>query len=212
MYTPSSFKEDNPDILFNLIEAYNFGILFSQHQEKPEATHLPFLVDKNRGNNGILIAHFAKANKHWQKIDSAKEVLTIFQGPHTYISPSFYKNRAEVPTWNYATVHVYGKPRIVEDIDELRAMVVRLTHYHESAMDSDWKLNEVSKKDFETDLKAIVGLEIEISRMEGKFKFNQNKSAEDQQSVVKHLDEKGVEDVSEIMKKNLISGKVRKNS
>jgi len=212
MYTPFSFKEDNPDVLFNLIEAHNFGVLFSQHQEQPEATHLPFLVDRNRGNNGILIAHFAKANKHWQKINAEKEVLTVFQGPHTYISPSFYKNRTEVPTWNYATVHVYGKPRVVEDSNELRAMVVRLTHYHEDSLDSDWKLTEVSKKDFETDLKAIVGLEIEISRMEGKFKFNQNKSTEDQKSVISHLDKKGLQDVSQIMKNNLISEKARENS
>jgi len=208
MYTPSSFKEENPDILFELIEKYNFGILFSQHRNNPEATHLPFLVDRNRAEKGVLIAHFAKANKHWQKIDSTKEVLTVFQGPHTYISPSWYVNRAEVPTWNYATVHVYGKPRIIQDHEELRAMVTRLTHFHEEGTGTDWKLNEVTKTDFETDLKAIVGLEIDITRMEGKFKFNQNKSSEDQKSVIKHLDEKKMGDISAIMKKNLRTDKL----
>jgi len=203
MYTSSSFKQENPDILFDLIEEYNFGILFSQHHEQPEATHLPFLVDKDRGKNGVLIAHFAKANKHWQKIDEMKDVLTVFQGPHTYISPSWYINRAEVPTWNYATVHVYGKPKIIQTEKDLRAMVVRLTHFHEKNIDSNWQLDEVSKKDFETDLKGIIGVEIEISRMEGKFKFNQNKNTEDQLSVIKNLDKNGIDDVCQIMRKNI---------
>lgn len=203
MYTPSSFKEENLDILFELIEKYNFGILFSQHQEKPEATHLPFLVDKDRATKGVLIAHFAKANKHWQKINESKEVLTVFQGPHTYISPSWYVNRAEVPTWNYATVHVFGIPRIIHDPNELRKMVTRLTHRHEKEINSDWSIHEVSDKDFDTDLKEIVGLEIEITRLEGKFKFNQNKSRKDQANVIENLDKLNLNEVSQIMKKNL---------
>lgn len=205
MYTPSSFKEEDPKILFDLIEKFNFGILFTQHQENPEATHLPFLVDRTRGEHGVLIAHFAKANKHWQKIDQTKEVLAIFLGPHNYISPSWYKNRAEVPTWNYATVHVYGKPIIIQEPELLEAMVTRLTHYHENKIESNWSLDEVSKKDFANDLKAIVGIEIEITRMEGKFKFNQNKSREDQAKVVENLDDLGIDEVSQIMKNNLTS-------
>jgi transcriptional regulator len=203
MYTPSSFKEENPDILFELIREINFGIVFSHHKDQPEATHLPFLVDEHSGEHGILITHFARANKHWRNIDEEKELLVVFQGPQTYISPSWYVNRDEVPTWNYATVHVYGKSKIIQDEDELRKMVTQLTHYHENKIETDWSLDEVSKKDFNTDLKAIVGLEIEITRMEGKFKFNQNKKVEDQINVVKNLDKLGVDDVSNIMKKNL---------
>lgn len=203
MYTPSSFKEEDSEILFNLIEEFNFGILFTQHKKNPEATHLPFLVDRTRGEHGVLIAHFAKANSHWKKISATKDVLAVFQGPHTYISPSWYVNRAEVPTWNYATVHVYGKPIIVEEPKLLKAMVTRLTRYHENKIDSNWSLDEVSKKDFITDLKAIVGIEIEITRMEGKFKFNQNKSKEDQAKVIENLDNLDIIEVSEIMKNNL---------
>ena len=205
MYTPSSFKEEDPKILFDLIEKNNFGILFTQHQESPEATHLPFLVDRNRGKHGVLIAHFARANKHWQKINESQDVLAVFQGPHTYISPSWYVNRAEVPTWNYATVHVYGKPIIIQDPEALQGMVTRLTHYHENEIDSNWSIDEVNKKDFATDLKAIVGIEIEITRMEGKFKFNQNKSREDQAKVIKNLDNLDISEVSQIMKNNLSS-------
>lgn len=199
MYTPSSFKETDPNILFELIEKYNFGILFSQHEELAEATHLPFIVDRERG---ILIAHFAKANKHWRRIHSEKEVLVVFQGPHTYISPSWYKNRNTVPTWNYATVHVYGKIRIVEDPKILAQMVTRLTHFHENQVDTDWDLSE-GHSVFEKELKAIVGFELEITSMEGKFKFNQNRSEEDQQSVVDHLREEDAPGVKEIMQKNL---------
>lgn len=202
MYIPLSFKEENPDVLFKFIEKYSFGVLFSQHQNKPEATHLPFLINKEKGPKGLLIAHFAKANKHWKKLIPEKEILCVFQGPHTYISPSWYKTRETVPTWNYATVHVYGKPKLIQDLEELRKMVTDLTNYHETTVESDWDLKE-AKASFETDLRAIVGIEIEITRMEGKFKFNQNRSREDQLSVVEQLDGKKLSDAAAIMKKNL---------
>ncbi|OAN62907.1 hypothetical protein A8B79_01380 [Balneola sp. EhC07] len=207
MYTPSSFKEENPDVLFDLIEEHNFGIIFSQHQDQPEATHLPFLVHRQKGKHGTLIAHFAKANKHWKKLDEAKGVLVVFQGPHSYISPAWYVNRAEVPTWNYATVHVFGKPKVIEDAAELNKMVKELTHFHEDQENTGWKLDEVPEKDYNTDLKAIVGLEIEISKMEGKFKFNQNKPDKDQKSVIAKMEDLGREDISAIMKRNLDSSK-----
>lgn len=202
MYTPSSFKEENPDVLFRLIEQYSFGVLFSHHQESPEATHLPFLINRSKGKLGSLIAHFARANKHWKNINPEEQILCVFQGPHTYISPSWYKNRNTVPTWNYATVHVYGKARIIHDANELRSMVTDLTHHHEATVDSDWSLEE-GKESFEIDLKAIVGIEIEITQLEGKFKFNQNRSKEDQLGVIENLDEKVAPGVKEIMKSNL---------
>ncbi len=202
MYTPSSFKETDPNILFDLIEQYNFGIIFSQHGEQPEATHLPFLLDRDRGENGFLIAHFAKANKHWRRIESNREVLVVFQGPHSYISPSWYKNRNTVPTWNYATVHVYGKVQITEDPQRLAEMVTRLTHYHEDQIKTDWDLSE-GHSVFERELKGIVGFELEISSIQGKFKFNQNRSEEDQRSVVDHLDDHSAPGVKDIMKRNL---------
>ena len=202
MYTPSSFKEEDPKVLFDLIEAYSFGIVFSQHEDLPEATHLPFMVDRNRGEHGVLIAHFARANKHWRRLDESKEVLCVFQGPHTYITPSWYKDRETVPTWNYATVHVYGKPRLIHDPGELRTMVTRLTNLHESSVESNWSLKE-GEATMPAELKAIVGMEIDITRMEGKFKFNQNRSVEDQQSVIDHLDEEKAPGVKEIMERNL---------
>ena len=204
MYTPSSFKETDPDILFELIERNNFGILFSQHGHQPEATHIPFMVDRSRGLQGTLIAHFARANKHWKTMDENREVLTVFQGPHTYISPSWYKNRKTVPTWNYATVHVYGKPKLIHETEALHEMATRLTHYHENLIETDWSMKEAGDA-MHNLLKGIVGIEIEITRLEGKFKFNQNRSTEDQQGVIDHLDENYAPGVKEIMRRNLNS-------
>lgn len=207
MYNPSAFKETNPNVLFEFIETYNFGLLFSQHTFKPEVTHLPFLIDRNRGNKGVLIAHFAKANKHWREIKEGEELLIVFQGPHTYISPSWYVNRAEVPTWNYATVHVRGIATLLHDEEALHKMVTRLTHFHEEQIESDWDISEVSESEYQTDLKRIVGIEIEITDLEGKFKFNQNKKVEDQQSVIRHLDMLDKAEESAIMRNNLSAKK-----
>lgn len=204
MYIPSSFKEENKDLLYEFIQKYNFGILFSNHSEKAHATHLPFLIDKNQGEHGTLIAHFARANPHWKEIEQTKEVLCVFHGPHSYISPSWYKKRDTVPTWNYSAVHVYGMPTIVEGAKELATMVTELTHYHESQIKTDWSLKEGEEK-FDNLLKAIVGIKIEITKIEGKFKFNQNRSKEDQQGVIDHIDDSIAPGVKNIMKKNLSS-------
>ncbi len=206
MYIPSSFKEENEGLLYEFIEKNNFGILFSRHQEKAHATHLPFMVNREQGEHGTLIAHFARANSHWKEIKKTEEVLCVFHGPHGYISPSWYKQRDTVPTWNYSAVHVYGIPTIIESTGELADMVTELTHFHESQIKTDWSLKEGEKK-FDTLLKAIVGIKIEISKIEGKFKFNQNRSREDQQGVIDHIDESVAPGVKEIMKKNLSSGK-----
>lgn len=200
MYTPSSFKETDPKVLLRLIREFNFGVLFSQHGDEPQATHLPFLITEDKKE---LTAHFARANKHWKSLKEDKEVLIVFQGPHTYISPSWYKNRDTVPTWNYATVHVKGLPEVIHDTEELRKMVTELTHYHESQIESDWSMKEAESK-MEIELKAITGLRVSITEIQGTFKFNQNKSREDQQKVTEHLGEQA-EDVKKIMLENLRS-------
>ncbi len=204
MYIPSSFKEENKDLLYEFIEKNNFGILFSNHEEKAQATHLPFILNKNMGEHGTLIAHFARANGHWEEISETKEVLCVFHGPHGYISPSWYEKRDTVPTWNYSAVHIYGVPTIIEDTDELAKMVTELTHYHESQIKTDWSMKEGEQK-FDALLKAIVGIKVEVTKIEGKFKFNQNRSKEDQQGVINHIDESVAPGVKEIMKKNLSS-------
>ena len=114
-------------------------------------------------------------------------MLAVFQGPHSYISPAWYEDQVTVPTWNYAVVHVYGTPRLIDDPGELRPMVERLTRQHEGA-EGEWDLSQADPV-IETELKAIVGFEIPVDRIEGKYKFNQNRSHEDQAGVVRNLAE-----------------------
>ncbi|MTI87668.1 MAG: FMN-binding negative transcriptional regulator [Balneolaceae bacterium] len=183
MYIPSSFREENPEKLYDFIEEYSFGVLFSQHQKEAEATHLPFMVDRD---NNRLYAHFSRANKHWECITDNEPVLVVFHGPHTYISPDWYEQKDTVPTWNYAAVHVKAKPVIIHEKERLRSMVDQLTHHHEEMVDSEWDYEAAHPKRDRL-LKAIVGIQLEILEMEGTFKFNQNRSQEDQKGVIEAL-------------------------
>lgn len=199
MYIPNSFKEENLDVLYNLMERYNFATLFSQQDGTPFATHLPFIIDRT---HGTLIAHFARANPHWKMLDAQTEVLVVFQGAHTYISPAWYENQVTVPTWNYAVVHVYGKPILIHDPETLRPMVETLVQQHEHA---GWDMMQADSI-IDGQLKAIVGLEIPILRVEGKYKFNQNRTVADQQGVIRALAQATdplQQETADIMRRNL---------
>ncbi len=185
MWIPRTFRNEDLPELHSLIDANNFGMLISQADDEPLATHLPFMIDRDRGPFGTLIAHMARANPHWKSWDAATRVLTVFQGPHAYISPAWYENQETVPTWNYAVVHAYGTPTLIHDGSDLRPMVERLTRQHEGES-TEWSLAQAEPV-MESELKAIVGFEIPIDRLEGKYKFNQNRSREDQAGVVRNL-------------------------
>lgn len=205
MYTPGSFRERELGALHALIRRYNFAVMFSQHDGVPTATHLPFLLDETRGEYGTLIAHIARANPQWKKFDEHTEVLVVFQGPHAYISPSYYADQATVPTWNYAAVHVYGVPVLVHEPVALRPMVDALLDSHETAVHSQWD-RSLAEPDMYSDLQAIVGIEIPIRRVEGKWKFNQNRSLDDQKGVVAALEGSGdslEREVAAIMRENI---------
>jgi transcriptional regulator len=199
MYIPKHTLESDMPTLHAFMEAHNFAILFSSRDNQPMATHLPFMLDTTRGAYGTLIAHFAKANPHWHMLDADTEILVVFQGAHSFISPTWYTQPTVVPTWNYATVHAYGKAQIIHDIDQLKTMVTQLVNVHDNLpnLETEFPHNL---------LQAIVGIEIPIDRLEGKFKFSQNKSIADQQGVVDVLSQ--AEDdtqraVADIMQKNI---------
>lgn len=199
MYIPKHTAETDIPTLQAFMQANNFAILFSSRDNQPMATHLPFMLDTTRGTYGTLIAHFAKANPHWQLLDADTEILVVFHGAHSFISPTWYANATVVPTWNYATVHAYGKGHLIHDAEELRAMVTELVSVHDH-------LPNIEDEFPQHLMQAIVGIEIPIDRFEGKFKFSQNKSIEDQQGVVAVLSE-SKEDmqraVADIMRKNI---------
>lgn len=186
MYTPRSFQEDDLAVLHDLIRNYSFGVLFTQVDGESFATHLPFMIDSDRGKNGTLLAHFARANPHWKMLSPETRALVVFQGPHCYISPGWYDNKEYVPTWNYAAVHIQGPIKIIEDHDELRAMVLRLSDKYEAKLNSGWDVDKAMES-IDSLLPAITGFEIPIEKIEGKFKFNQNLSEGDREGVIAKL-------------------------
>jgi len=185
MYIPEHFKETNSERISALIERNSFGMLVTAPDGVPFVSHLPFIFDRAVGSKGILLCHMARANPQWQHFSSGGEVLAVFQGPHAYVSPSWYSSPG-VPTWNYAVVHLRGKPRLIKNESELESLVERLTHVYESHMPGPWKPNLAGERRT-TLLNLIVGFKIEVTAVQAKFKLSQNRPPEDQQNVVGKL-------------------------
>jgi transcriptional regulator len=187
MYIPKHFREDDLAMLQKLMRDYSFAILVSTQEDSvPVATHLPFTYDTNPAPYGTLRAHMALGNSHWRAFQEERESLVIFQGPHTYISPSWYDVELSVPTWNYATVHAYGKPRIITDHAELYEHLKTLIASHEAQFPKPWPF-QLPTDYVEKMMKGIVGFAIEITRLEGKFKMSQNRSLHEQERVIEEL-------------------------
>ncbi len=183
MHIISAFKEDNPAILLKIMQENAFATLItSDENSRPVATQLPFLIAQ-KDDQIMLTAHFAKTNPQWKHLESNAQVLVTFQGPHCYISPSWYE-KAGVPTWNYVSVQVYGSARTFDDPELTRELLEDLTDKYEHGQETPWK-----PKDNYPDkmLNAIVGFEISVQEIEGKVKIGQNKSTEDLKGVVKAL-------------------------
>lgn len=182
MYCPTNFVEDDRQTLDAVIRANSFGLLVSTLDGAPYATHLPFMLDGDR-----LLAHMARANPQWQGFEAGTEVLCIFQGPHAYVSPNWYAREKAVPTWNYVAVHVHGVPRIVDDPSECLAMQRRLVAEFEAGSETPWTMDGLPESYLAVQLRAIVNFEIPVTRIEGKFKLNQNRTAEDRAGVIASL-------------------------
>ena len=191
MYLPGHFTESDPDRLEALIQGNSFGVLVSVHEGLPVASHLPFLYDRHAGVHGRLIGHMARGNSQWKSLADGQTVLAVFQGPHAYISPSWYESPG-VPTWNYAVAHLYGKAALVEERDALEDIVRRLTAFHEHG-GREAGAPGVSPEMWSRLLGMIVGFEIEVTEVQVKFKLNQNRSREDQRRVVEALTQGGSE-------------------
>jgi len=186
MYIPKAFREDHINTLHKLMREYSFATLITQHEGVPFATHLPFMLDAQRGPNGTLLAHMARANPQWHDFASGQEELVIFQGPHAYISPSWYEVELSVPTWNYAVVHAYGIPRLIEDGEELYQLLKTLIETHEAQFEKPWPF-QLPDDYLQKMMRGIVGFEIEITRLEGKFKLSQNRTEAEREKVIAAL-------------------------
>jgi transcriptional regulator len=197
VYNPRSYRNDDIPALHDFIERYNFASLFTHRDGANFSTHLPFMVDRERGALGTLVAHMARANPHWRHFEGAPPSLVVFSGPHAYISPAWYIDQVTVPTWNYTLVHATGDVRLVTDEAALRAMVLRLVAQHEAPLGNPWDLRQADEV-MDVELAGIVGFEIPIDRLEGKFKLNQNRSLEDRESVIRALENSTSADEREI--------------
>lgn len=185
MYIPASFEEKNLSTLHEFIERHSFGLLISQVEDQPFATHLPILLDRNTGANGTLIGHMARANRQWKSFGN-QTVLTIFNGPHAYISPTWYEAENLVPMWNYIAVHVYGSIKIIEDELELLEILQKTVSEYERSLPKPWSFDS-SEAYLKPLLGQIVGFQIEITKIEGKYKLSQNHPVERREKVVTAL-------------------------
>ncbi|MBN3855869.1 FMN-binding negative transcriptional regulator [Paraburkholderia sp. Ac-20340] len=206
MYVPAHFDESRPEVLHALIAQHPFGTLVTHGASGLDANHIPFELLANEGGPntlGTLHAHVARANPLWQDVKDGDEVLAIFRAGDAYISPTWYPSKHEthrqVPTWNYVVVHAHGRIRIRDDEKFVRGVVARLTRTHEASEPKPWKMGDAPTDYLDTMLKAIVGLEIEITRLVGKRKLGQNKEARDIRGAAQALVARGEEAIGGVM-------------
>jgi transcriptional regulator len=186
VYIPKQFDEQDPKHLAEVMQRYNFATLFSQRDNGPFATHLPVLARQEQ-DHWVIDAHVAKANPQWQALIDAPHALIVFQGPHMYVSPSQYRSDRRVPTWNYIAVHASGPMEVTHDREEKLAILARLIEHHDPEFASHWS-------DFEEKLRsplldAIVGLKMRVTTLEGKFKLNQHRLADDRPELQEEYSE-----------------------
>jgi transcriptional regulator len=203
MYIPKYFNISDENMIFNLIEENSFATLISQHNGEPYTSHLPLVLNKDER---AMYGHFARANGQWKDIPKQK-VLVIFQGPHSYISPSWYETKNAVPTWNYVAAHIYGEMEILDSEAEVFESLCQMVKKYEKPT-SSYRLEEVETSYVEGLSKGIVGFKINITRMEGKAKLSQNHSIERQELVIQQLERASGENnknIANLMKANIKS-------
>ena len=196
MYVPPAFREDRPQAIHALIEAHPLALLVSTGEDGPTANPVPMLLDPSAD---VLRCHLARANGQIGELRAAqaagREVLAVFQGPQAYISPGWYASKAEhgrvVPTWNYLIVQVRGVPRVIEDADWLRGQVGALTDRHEAGLADPWSVGDAPDGFVAAQLRGIVGLELPLTRVTGKWKASQNRPAADRAGVIAGLEAAG---------------------
>jgi len=203
MYLPEHFAERGVEPLQRILREFPLGTLVTHTGKGMDANHIPFELDAQRGAFGTLQGHVARANPLWREVPNDAQVLVIFQGHDGYISPSWYPSKHEthrhVPTWNYEVVHAHGKLRIVDDEKFVRGVVARLTRRHEAAEPQPWKMGDAPADYLDQLLKMIVGIEVEITRLEGKRKLSQNRDARDREGAMRALRERGQAELASAM-------------
>ena len=195
MYNPPHFSVSEPGTLHRIIREHPLGILVTAGADGLDANHIPFEFDPAAGPAGLLTGHVARANPVWQQCAGGADVLVIFRGNESYISPNWYPSKHEthrlVPTWNYEVVHAHGRLTVRDDERFIRGVLARLTRAHEAQEPRPWKMGDSPADYIEGMVRAVVGIEIMITRLEGKSKLSQNREARDVQGAAQTLRARG---------------------
>lgn len=195
MYVPAHFEESRVEVMHDLIKQHPFGMLVTHGASGLDANHLPFELAPKQGELGMLTAHVARVNSVWQDVSNGDEVLVVFRAADAYISPNWYPSKHEfhkqVPSWNYMVAHAYGRITIRDDERFVRGVIARLTRAHEASQPTPWKMGDSPKEYIDMMLQAIVGMEIEITRLVGKSKLSQNREKRDIRSAGETLKAQG---------------------
>lgn len=202
MFIPIHFSEQDRKKIISFMKEYNFAVIINIKNNLPIATHLPFVIEE-RGEELIIKTHMAKANEQWSYFNNSTEVLVIFNEPHSYISPSLYEHKQNVPTWNYIAIHAYGIPHIYPKGSETINLLESQFEDFEPAYKTQW--NELNKDYKNKLLEGIVAFEIKVTKLEAKFKLSQNKSDLERKNIINTLasaDDKTGKDLAKHMKKD----------
>ena len=185
MYIPKLYREEDKAKILEFIRQNDFAVLVTYDGEKPVASHLLMEVVED-GEKILVNGHMSKANAQWKTFEKNPEVLVIFHGAHTYISPTWY-NHVNVPTWNYQSIHVYGRPRLITERDEAYSLLKRLVDRYETG--SHYKLETLPQDFVEKEIKGIMAFQIEVTRIEANYKLSQNRKDEDHANIITQLEE-----------------------
>jgi transcriptional regulator len=188
MHLPPHFREDRLDVQHQLIRSHPLGLLISAGPSGLLANPIPFVIIPDASERGTLQCHMSRANGQWRELQAVDECLVVFQGPQDYVTPSWYQTKREtgkvVPTWNYATVHAWGRPQVIEDEAWLRQQIEALTRSREDSRPEPWHVSDAPADYVGAQIKGIIGVEIPIARIEGKWKMSQNRPEADRIAVI----------------------------
>lgn len=194
MYRPQQFAEDRQEVLLGAIQQIRLATVVTPHSDGIEVTHVPALV-RREGDRLALEFHVARGNRHWKAVEAAKSSVAIFQGPHAYVSPSFYPSKAVhgkvVPTWLYIAVHAHGTLEIIDDPAELAKHLEELTNVNERTRPAPWQVDDAPQGYLEAMKRGIVGLRLTVKRLEGAWKLNQHKSESDWKGTAEGVEQSG---------------------
>lgn len=203
MYVPKINENTNLEEVRDFIHQNSFGILVTQLENKPVATHIPIELSKNTNGKDVLIGHISRGNEQWKTFENNENALAIFSSPHSYVSSSWYQHAVTVPTWNYIAIHVYGKIRVLSK-EELHQSLIELVNKYETISKNPLHLNDLPAEKVKREMRGIIGFEMEITNIQARYKLSQNRNTEDQQHVIrelKKLDDNGAHYIADEMDK-----------